>query len=168
MVDYYDVSGCYILRPNSCFIWNRIKSFFDEELSTRGVEEAYFPMFVTKTALEAEESHIEGFKPEVAWVTRSGESELSVPLAIRPTSETIMYPSFKNWVRSHRDLPLRINQWSNVVRWEFKNPTVFTIVYCLSSLQCFTDSAQLLILDKHVRFKFNRSNSVTVNISLQL
>lgn len=125
MIDYYEVSGCYILRPNSCFIWNKIREFFNGEMTRFGVEEAYFPMFVTRKALESEASHIKGFKPEVAWVTRNGDHELSVPLAIRPTSETIIYPAFRNWVRSHRDLPIKLNQWSNVVRWEFSNPTPF-------------------------------------------
>lgn len=82
-------------------------------------------MFVTAERLEAEKEHVEGFAPEVAWVTRSGQSELAKPIAIRPTSETIMYPTFSKWIRSHRDLPLLINQWSNVVRWEFKHPTPF-------------------------------------------
>lgn len=82
-------------------------------------------MFVSRSALEAEEDHIEGFAPEVAWVTKSGSSDLAEPLAIRPTSETIMYPAFAKWIRSHRDLPLKLNQWTNVVRWEFKNPTPF-------------------------------------------
>ena len=82
-------------------------------------------MFVSKDALEKEKSHLEGFSPEVAWVTRSGQSELEKPVAIRPTSETIMYPSYAKWISSHRDLPLKLNQWTNVVRWEFKHPTPF-------------------------------------------
>ena len=82
-------------------------------------------MFVTKAALEKEASHLEGFAPEVAWVTKSGNTEMPEPIAIRPTSETIMYPTFAKWVQSHRDLPIRINQWTNIVRWEFKHPTPF-------------------------------------------
>lgn len=82
-------------------------------------------MFVTNKALSMEEAHVKGFTPEVAWVTRSGKTDLPEPIAIRPTSETIMYPSFAKWIHSHRDLPLKLNQWSNVVRWEFKNPTPF-------------------------------------------
>ena len=84
-----------------------------------------FPMFVQKSALETEKDHVEGFAPEVAWVTKAGDNELEEPIAIRPTSETIMYPFFKKWIRSHRDLPLKLNQWCNVVRWEFKYPTPF-------------------------------------------
>ena len=90
-----------------------------------GVENAYFPMFVSQSRLEAEKDHIEDFSPEVAWVTRSGDSELECPIAVRPTSETVMYPHYANWIRSHRDLPLLLNQWCNVVRWEFKHPTPF-------------------------------------------
>jgi len=125
MIEYYDVSGCYILRPWSYFIWEQIKDFFDKEIKKLGVDNAYFPLFVSKRALTTEKDHIEGFAPEVAWVTRSGESDLAEPIAIRPTSETIMYPAYAKWIRGHRDLPLRLNQWCNVVRWEFKNPTPF-------------------------------------------
>ena len=101
------------------------QAFFDANIKALGVQNAYFPLFVAKSALEAETEHVEGFAPEVAWVTRSGETELSEPIAIRPTSETIMYPAYAKWIRSHRDLPLRLNQWTNVVRWEFKHPTPF-------------------------------------------
>jgi prolyl-tRNA synthetase len=125
MIDYYDVSGCYILRPWSYEIWEVIKNFIDIEIKASGVKPCYFPLFVTEEALKKEENHINDFSPEVAWVTHSGDSKLEKPLAIRPTSETIMYPSFSKWVRSHRDLPMRLNQWTNVVRWEFKNPTPF-------------------------------------------
>ena len=90
-----------------------------------GVEPSYFPMFVSEAALHKEAEHIEDFAPEVAWVTRSGQTDLEKPLAIRPTSETIMYPAFAKWIRSHRDLPLRLVQACNVVRWEFKSPTPF-------------------------------------------
>ena len=126
MIEYYPaVSGCYILRPWSFQIWEFIKEFFSDEIKKSGVEPCYFPIFVSKSALEAEEDHVDGFAAEVAWVTKSGQSDLAEPVAIRPTSETIMYPIFHKWIRSHRDLPLRLNQWTNVVRWEFKNPTPF-------------------------------------------
>eukprot|EP00271_Cylindrocystis_brebissonii_P000318 TRINITY_DN10418_c0_g1_i1.p1 TRINITY_DN10418_c0_g1~~TRINITY_DN10418_c0_g1_i1.p1 ORF type:complete len:587 (+),score=173.53 TRINITY_DN10418_c0_g1_i1:153-1913(+) len=125
MIEYYDVSGCYILRPWSYSIWEEIKKYFDAEIKKLDVENAYFPLFVSEKALTAEKDHVEGFAPEVAWVTRSGDSELDLPIAIRPTSETVMYPVYANWIRSHRDLPLKINQWNNVVRWEFKHPTPF-------------------------------------------
>jgi len=125
MIDYYDISGCYILRPWSFLIWEEIQRFLDGNFKTLGVQNAYFPLFVSEKALNAEKDHVEGFSPEVAWVTRSGKSELPEPIAVRPTSETIMYPAYSKWIRSHRDLPLKLNQWTNVVRWEFKSPTPF-------------------------------------------
>jgi len=125
MISYYDISGCYILRPWSYAIWDEIKEWFDKEIKAMGVQNAYFPLFITEDALMTEKDHVEGFAPEVAWVTKNGQSELDRPIAIRPTSETVMYPHYANWIRSHRDLPLRLNQWTNVVRWEFSNPTPF-------------------------------------------
>ncbi|KAI1895179.1 hypothetical protein AGOR_G00103630 [Albula goreensis] len=125
MIEYYDVSGCYVLRPWSFAIWESIKDFFDREIKKLGVENCYFPMFVSQAALEKEKSHIEDFAPEVAWVTRSGKTELAEPIAVRPTSETVMYPAYAKWVQSHRDLPIKLNQWCNVVRWEFKHPQPF-------------------------------------------
>ncbi|XP_050172397.1 bifunctional glutamate/proline--tRNA ligase isoform X5 [Myiozetetes cayanensis] len=125
MIEYYDVSGCYVLRPWAHSIWEAIKDFFDAEIKKLGVENCYFPMFVSQAALETEKSHIADFAPEVAWVTRSGKTELAEPIAIRPTSETVMYPSYAKWVQSHRDLPIKLNQWCSVVRWEFKHPQPF-------------------------------------------
>ena len=125
MIEKYDVSGCYILRPWSYAIWDTIRDYLDSNIKSIGVQNCYFPMFVKESALQAEKDHIEDFAPEVAWVTRSGDGDLEVPLAIRPTSETIMYPAFKKWISSHRDLPIKLNQWANVVRWEFKHPTPF-------------------------------------------
>uniref|UniRef100_A0A673BSW4 Bifunctional glutamate/proline--tRNA ligase n=1 Tax=Sphaeramia orbicularis TaxID=375764 RepID=A0A673BSW4_9TELE len=125
MIEYYDVSGCYVLRPWSFAIWEAIKDFFDREIKKLGVENCYFPMFVSQAALEKEKTHIADFAPEVAWVTRSGKTELAEPIAVRPTSETVMYPAYAKWVQSHRDLPIKLNQWCNVVRWEFKHPQPF-------------------------------------------
>ncbi|XP_027754222.1 bifunctional glutamate/proline--tRNA ligase isoform X6 [Empidonax traillii] len=125
MIEYYDVSGCYVLRPWAHSIWEAIRDFFDAEIKKLGVENCYFPMFVSQAALETEKSHIADFAPEVAWVTRSGKTELAEPIAIRPTSETVMYPSYAKWVQSHRDLPIKLNQWCSVVRWEFKHPQPF-------------------------------------------
>ena len=125
MIEYYDISGCYILRPWSFNIWEKIQGFFDAVIKGYGVENAYFPIFVSQEALFKEKTHIAGFAPEVAWVTKSGSSDLAKPIAIRPTSETIMYPAYAKWVRSWRDLPVKLNQWTNVVRWEFKHPTPF-------------------------------------------
>jgi len=125
MMEYYDVSGCYILRPWSFAIWEFIKDFFDKEIKKLGVENCYFPCFVSNAALEREKDHISDFAPEVAWVTKSGNSDLAEPIAIRPTSETVMYPAYSKWIQSYRDLPMKLNQWNNVVRWEFKHPQPF-------------------------------------------
>ncbi|KIM85742.1 hypothetical protein PILCRDRAFT_65955 [Piloderma croceum F 1598] len=125
MLDYYSVSGCYILKPWSYSIWEEIQDWFNKKIKEMDVQNSYFPMFVSAKVLEREKDHIEGFSPEVAWVTKAGNSDLEEPIAIRPTSETAMYPYYAKWIKSHRDLPLKLNQWNNVVRWEFKNPQPF-------------------------------------------
>ncbi|CAG9813214.1 unnamed protein product [Phaedon cochleariae] len=125
MIEYYDVSGCYILRPWSFAVWEALSSWFDAEIKKLGVQNCYFPIFVSKSVLEKEKSHIADFAPEVAWVTRSGDSEMAEPIAVRPTSETVMYPAYAKWIQSYRDLPIKLNQWNNVVRWEFKHPQPF-------------------------------------------
>ncbi|GBE62174.1 prolyl-tRNA synthetase [Babesia ovata] len=125
MVEYYDISGCYIYLPSSYFIWEVFQEWFNQALKKEGVENCYFPMFVSKAKLETEKNHVEGFSAEVAWVTKYGDSDLADPVAIRPTSETIMYAEYAKWIRSYRDLPLKLNQWCSVVRWEFKQPTPF-------------------------------------------
>ncbi|EUR69281.1 prolyl-tRNA synthetase [Plasmodium falciparum UGT5.1] len=125
LIEYYDISGCYILRPAAYYIWECVQAFFNKEIKKLNVENSYFPLFVTKNKLEKEKNHIEGFSPEVAWVTKYGDSNLPEEIAIRPTSETIMYSVFPKWIRSYRDLPLKLNQWNTVVRWEFKQPTPF-------------------------------------------
>jgi prolyl-tRNA synthetase family I len=125
LLDYHDVSGCYVLRPNSYEIWEHIKDYLDLHFKKNGVRNAYFPIFISKESLQKEKEHLEDFSVEVAWVTKAGNKILSNELAIRPTSETSMYPYFAKWLQTHRDLPIKINQWNNVVRWEFKNPTPF-------------------------------------------
>ncbi|KAJ5755060.1 ribose-phosphate pyrophosphokinase 1 [Penicillium manginii] len=125
MLDYYDVSGCFILKPASYFIWEEIQNWFNVKIKSIGVKNASFPLFVSEDVLQREKDHIEGFAAEVAWVTHAGNSPLEKKIAIRPTSETVMYPYYSKWIRSHRNLPLRLNQWNSVVRWEFKNPTPF-------------------------------------------
>ncbi|XP_043604347.1 LOW QUALITY PROTEIN: bifunctional glutamate/proline--tRNA ligase [Bombus pyrosoma] len=125
MIEYYDVSGCYVYRPWSFAVWKIIKEYIDKEITQMGVQECYFPMFVTRTVLEKEKKHIADFAPEVAWVTKCGESDLAEPIAIRPTSETVMYPAYAKWLKSDTELPLKLNQWNNVVRWEFKDPKPF-------------------------------------------
>lgn len=125
LIEYYDVSGCYIFRPWSFAIWEEIRNWFDNEIKKLGVQNCYFPMFVSKSVLEKEKTHIADFAPEVAWVTKSGNSEMAEPIAVRPTSETVMYPAYAKWIQSYRDLPIKLNQWNNVVRWEFKHPQPF-------------------------------------------
>lgn len=125
LIEYTKVSGCYIFRPRAYFIWEKIKNCFDEKIKKDGVKNAYFPLLIPKSNLIKEKEHVQGFSPEVAWVTKGGKTELIEELAIRPTSETIMYPAFAKWIRSWRDLPLRINQWANMLRWEFKHSVPF-------------------------------------------
>ncbi|MFH1174149.1 MAG: proline--tRNA ligase [archaeon] len=125
LIEYTDVSGCYILKPKAQFMWDTIHTAMDVLLAKRGVKNASFPLLIPESLLLKEKEHVEGFAPEVAWVTEGGSTKLSERLAIRPTSETIMYPAYAKWIRSHKDLPLKINQWCSVVRWEFKNPVPF-------------------------------------------
>ncbi|CAH1112220.1 unnamed protein product [Psylliodes chrysocephalus] len=125
LIEYYDVSGCYILRPWSFAVWEAIRDWFDAEIKKLGVQNCYFPIFVSKAVLEKEKTHIADFAPEVAWVTKSGDSDMAEPIAVRPTSETVMYPAYAKWIQSYRDLPIKLNQWNNVVRWEFKHPQPF-------------------------------------------
>jgi prolyl-tRNA synthetase len=122
LIEYTDVSGCIIYKPYIYEIWEMLKGELDKRFKKIGIKNAYFPLFIPEKFLNKEKDHVEGFAPEVAWVTHAGNSELNERLAVRPTSETIMYPYIAKWVRSWRDLPLKLNQWNNVVRWEFKNP----------------------------------------------
>jgi prolyl-tRNA synthetase len=121
LADYSDVSGCMILRPDGYFIWEQIQKFTDDNFKKAGIKNVYFPLFIPEKFLVKEKDHVKGFSPEVAWVTHAGDRKLDERLAVRPTSETIMYPSYSKWIRSWRDLPMRYNQWNNVVRWEFKH-----------------------------------------------
>ena len=125
LADYTEVSGCIVFKPNSYAVWERIVSEVDKRLKKLGVKNAYFPLLIPEKFLKKEAKHVEGFSAEVAWVTHAGNTKLDERLAIRPTSETIMYDSYSKWIRSWKDLPLRLNQWNNVVRWEFKHPVPF-------------------------------------------
>src|SRR5437667_988510 len=124
LADYAPVRGCMIIRPYGYAIWENIQKHLDPRFKETDVENAYFPLLIPRSFLEKEAEHVEGFAPEVAWVTRGGGEELEEWLAIRPTSETIIGHSFAKWVQSYRDLPLLINQWNNVMRWE-KRTTLF-------------------------------------------
>src|SRR5207247_10965821 len=113
-----------VIRPYGYRIWELLQADIDRRIKETGHLNAYFPLLIPRSFLEREAEHVEGFAPEVAWVTRGGEEELEEPLAIRPTSETIVGHSFAKWIQSYRDLPLLINQWNNVMRWE-KRTTLF-------------------------------------------
>jgi len=125
LADYTDISGCIVFRPASYSIWEKIIEETNKEFKKIGVENVYFPLFIPEKLLSKEEDHVKGFAPEVAWVTQAGKTKLNERLAVRPTSEAIIYPSYSKWIRSWRDLPLIFNQWCNVVRWEFNNPVPF-------------------------------------------
>jgi prolyl-tRNA synthetase len=118
LADYGPAKGTMIFRPYGYGIWELVQKEFDARIKEHGVENAYFPLFIPESFLKREEKHVEGFSPELAVVTIGGGEELEEKLVVRPTSETIMYDAFSRWVHSWRDLPLKVNQWNNVVRWE--------------------------------------------------
>src|SRR3989338_3107285 len=120
LADYGPAKGTMIFRPYGYGIWEEIQKAMDKEIKARGVQNAYFPLFIPYSLLKKEKEHIEGFSPELAIVTHAGGEELAEPLVVRPTSETIMYATFSKWIQSYRDLPLLINQWCNIVRWEMR------------------------------------------------
>ena len=125
LADYSPVKGCMVIRPYGYEIWEKIQAFLDGKIKETGHKNAYFPLFIPENFFEREKEHVEGFSPEVAWVTHGGDTPLEEKLAVRPTSETIMYDMYSKWIRSWRDLPLLLNQWCNVVRWETKMTKLF-------------------------------------------
>ncbi len=120
LADYSPVRGCMVIRPNGYAIWELMQRALDDMFKATGHRNAYFPLFIPQSFLQKEAEHVEGFAPEVALVTHAGGKELEEPLVVRPTSETIIYDSFAKWIHSYRDLPLLINQWCNIVRWEMR------------------------------------------------
>lgn len=120
MADYSPVKGCMVIKPWGYAIWENIQKILDAKFKEKGVENAYFPLLIPQSFLTKEAEHVEGFAPECAVVTEAGGKKLEEPLVIRPTSETIMYDMYSKWIKSYRDLPLLINQWANVVRWEMR------------------------------------------------
>jgi prolyl-tRNA synthetase len=120
LADYSPVRGCIVFRPDGYAIWENLRDELDRRIKQTGARNAYFPLFIPQSFLQKEAKHVEGFAPEVAVVTHGGGKELEEPLIIRPTSETIIHYMFAQWIHSHRDLPLMINQWCNVVRWEMR------------------------------------------------
>ena len=120
LADYSPVKGCMVIRPNGYGIWEKIQRGLDARIKATGHVNAYFPLLIPEEFLKREKEHVEGFAPELAVVTHAGGKKLDQPLVIRPTSETIIYEMFAKWVKSWRDLPILINQWANVVRWEMR------------------------------------------------
>src|SRR5215203_830219 len=120
LADYSPVRGCMVIRPNGYGIWERMQRALDDRFKATGHKNAYFPLFIPESFLHKEAEHVEGFAPEAAVVTHGGGKKLEEPLVVRPTSETIIYSMYAKWVQSYRDLPILINQWANVVRWEMR------------------------------------------------
>ncbi len=120
LASYSPVRGCMIIRPYGFAIWESMRDELDRYIKATGHDNVYFPVFVPKSLLDREADHVEGFDPQVAWVTRAGGNDLEEPLAIRPTSEAIIAEVVKDWIQSYRDLPLLMNSWNNVVRWEMR------------------------------------------------
>ncbi len=120
MAEYSPVKGCMVIRPTGYGIWEKIQQHLDRMFKETGHVNAYFPLFIPESFLKKEAEHVEGFAPECAMVTHGGGKKLEEPLAIRPTSETIIWSTYKNWISSYRDLPILINQWANVCRWEMR------------------------------------------------
>ncbi len=124
LADYSPVKGCMVIRPRGFAIWELLKDKLDRMIKETGHQNAYFPLFIPESFMKKEAEHVEGFAPECAVVTHGGGSKLEEALVVRPTSETIMYSMFSKWIQSYRDLPLLLNQWANVVRWEMR-PRLF-------------------------------------------
>ena len=118
LADYSPVKGCMVIRPYGYAIWEHIQRLLDARFKATGHVNAYFPLFIPESLLKKEKEHVEGFAPQVAWVTRGGDEDLEEKLIVRPTSEVVIGTMYAKWVKSWRDLPVLINQWANVVRWE--------------------------------------------------
>ncbi len=120
LAEYSDIKGCMVIKPYGYALWENLQKAIDAKIKELGVDNVYLPLFIPESYFKLEAEHIEGFAPEVAWVTHAGGKKLEERLAIRPTSETIMYRTFAKWISSYRDLPLKVNQWANIVRWEMR------------------------------------------------
>ncbi|HJZ23073.1 MAG TPA: aminoacyl--tRNA ligase-related protein, partial [Candidatus Babeliales bacterium] len=120
VVDHSPVRGTMVIRPYGYSMWENIVKILDAKIKATGHQNASFPLFIPESFLKKEAQHVEGFAPELAVVTHAGGKELEEPLVVRPTSETIIHYMFARWIKSYRDLPMKINQWANVVRWEMR------------------------------------------------
>jgi len=125
LADYAPIKGCMVYRELSYAIWEKIQEIFNAKIKKTGHKNVYFPLLIPESFLKKEAEHFAGFVPEVAWVTIGGDSPLEEKLAIRPTSETIIYATYAEWIRSWRDLPIKLNQWCSVIRWETKATKLF-------------------------------------------
>ncbi|MGH7452346.1 MAG: aminoacyl--tRNA ligase-related protein, partial [bacterium] len=120
LADYAPVKGCMVIRPNGYAIWEKMQAVLDRLFKETGHVNAYFPLFIPESFMKKEAEHVAGFAPECAVVTHGGGKKLEEPLYIRPTSETIIWSMYKKWIQSYRDLPILLNQWANIVRWEMR------------------------------------------------
>ena len=152
------VRGTMVIKPHGYALWENIRDALDGMLKETGHENAYFPLFIPKSFLDREAEHVEGFAPELAIVTHAGGKELEEPLVVRPTSETVIGHTYSKWVQSHRDLPLLINQWANVVRWELR-PRLFLRTteflwqegHTVHATEAEAEAETLLVLDLYER-----------------
>src|SRR5947209_6954745 len=159
LADYSPVRGSMVIRPYGYAIWEAIQAFIDRELKATGHQNAYFPLFIPLSFIQKEAEHVEGFAPQLAVVTHGGGEELTEPLVVRPTSETIIYDMLSKWIESYRDLPVLLNQWANVVRWEIRTrPFLRTAEFLWQEGHTAhatfeeADAEARLILDLYVRF----------------
>ncbi|MFH1656357.1 MAG: proline--tRNA ligase [Candidatus Nealsonbacteria bacterium] len=160
LAEHSIVRGCMVIKPHGYAIWEKMVAVIDSKLKGIGVKNAYFPIFIPESFLEKEKEHIKGFSPELAVVTYGGGKKLEEPLIIRPTSETIINESFSRWIESYRDLPLIINQWANVVRWEMRPRLFLRTTEFLwqeghsahSSLEEAEEYALMILNDIYVKF----------------
>jgi len=156
LADYAPIRGFMVIRPNAYAIWEKIQLHFNKVIFGKGVRNAYFPLLIPKSFFEKEAEHAAGFEPELAWV-ESKAGDLEEKVAIRPTSETIMYDSYAKWIRSWRDLPLRINQWCNILRWEVRQTKPFLRTreflwqegHCVYETEQEAEKEALLFLDEY-------------------
>lgn len=154
LADYAPVKGCMVIKPYGYALWEKIQEFLDKLIKERGVKNAYFPLFIPETLLKREKEHVEGFSPHLAVVTYAGGEELKEKLVVRPTSETIIYEMYKKWAHSWRDLPILINQWNNVVRWEKRT-------------YLFLRTSKFLWQEGHCAHYTHRESSETVRWALE-
>jgi len=152
--EHSTIKGFMVIRPSGYAIWEKIQNYFDKQIKKLGVKNAYFPLLIPDFFFKKEAEHARGFSPELAWIS---EKEEGVRYAVRPTSETIMYDSYSKWIRSWRDLPLRINQWCNVLRWEVKQTKLFLRTreflwqegHCVYETEKECDKEALIYLDEY-------------------